>query len=139
MENIINLIVVFVAIFGWYILLKDILDNYIYKNIENRRILQKKLLHCIALRLKASKYGCRLISPAWFAFAVKKEGSSTKPKNMAGNLSSSRQISMRQRLRKASVYAVNARQTTARPKQRSTQKLLRHVRGHYQCQNKLCR
>ena len=34
MENIINLIVVFVAIFGWYILLKDILDNYIYKNIE---------------------------------------------------------------------------------------------------------
>lgn len=34
MENIINLIVVFVAIFGWYILIKDILDNYLYRNIE---------------------------------------------------------------------------------------------------------
>lgn len=34
MENIINLIVVFIAIFGWYVLIKDILDNYIYKNIE---------------------------------------------------------------------------------------------------------
>lgn len=34
MENIINLIVVFIAIFGWYILIKDILDNYLYRNIE---------------------------------------------------------------------------------------------------------
>lgn len=34
MENFINLIVVLLGIYGWYILIKDLLNNYIYKNIH---------------------------------------------------------------------------------------------------------
>ena len=34
MENFINLFVIMMSIYGWYILIKELLDNYIYKNIE---------------------------------------------------------------------------------------------------------
>lgn len=34
MEDFMNLIVIMIGIFGWYVLIKDILDNYMYRNIE---------------------------------------------------------------------------------------------------------
>lgn len=34
MENFINLVVVLLGIYGWYILIKDLFNNYIYKNIQ---------------------------------------------------------------------------------------------------------
>ena len=34
MEDFMNLIVIMIGIFGWYILIRDFLDNYMYRNIE---------------------------------------------------------------------------------------------------------
>ena len=34
MEDFMNLVVIMIGIFGWYVLIKDVLDNYMYRNIE---------------------------------------------------------------------------------------------------------
>ena len=44
MTEIINLIVILIAIYGWYIFIKDLLNTYIYKNMKIYTNIKMKII-----------------------------------------------------------------------------------------------
>lgn len=44
MTEIINLIVILIAIYGWYIFIKDLLNRYIYKNMKIDTNIKMKII-----------------------------------------------------------------------------------------------
>ena len=44
MTEIINLIVILIAIYGWYIFIKDLLNTYIYKNMKIDTNIKMKII-----------------------------------------------------------------------------------------------
>ncbi len=44
MTEIINLIVILIAIYGWYIFIKDLLNTYIYKNMKRDTNIKMKII-----------------------------------------------------------------------------------------------
>ena len=44
MTEIINLIVILIAIYGWYIFIKDLLNTYIYKNMKIDNNIKMKII-----------------------------------------------------------------------------------------------